>query len=779
MERTVAVASATDLMNKDSRNRSADILFVFCPYVGHPPPHRFDINLGAAYLAAYLKLQGLKASFYYGWYDNDPAFEHLLDTIRRMNPRAVGFTVYGSNLPETVAISQAIKSEKPDLPIIWGGPEVRFRSKALIDTYRDAVDVCVSGEGEKPLLKLLTSTSPWPMDALACIPGVSFLSKENGKIIHSEPDTMLLEDNTVPGPERRSLDSYPSPYLEGVIPDGYFRDKTVVGIFTSRGCPFSCSYCQFSSLSDHKVRFFSVDRVLAEIQWIQEKVRRFHPEKEEVMIMIYDEALTLVRDRVKDLCERLMRKNFKPPVRFWIETRADYVDAELIRRLKKAGVKKISFGLESAVPRVLKKIRKVTPRRNREEEDVEIESRFLSRMKKAVKWSQDQGLFTAVSIIVGLPTETMPDARETLRFVKDLDVDVYYHNFLNVLEGTELAGESEALGYDSRAYPLGYMGKYGHRYTKAPIPTRSLQPLKNAMVFRRDRDRFGVLLRGWNYAWKCGRLVKDGMRFRPLVLGLGIKAGGFEVDRQFLRHFAGLSATIFYPDGEGFTDAELSGILKRLPLKNGRLHAMPSGGNPARRIKGIEEADQSTPYLVAFKELNHVGFPDDGRSIFAQINDRDDFERFAQFVQQRAYESREGFSYQQTETLHFDLFESCRWFRWFDTTCPAASLTHIYCDEGGRLRPCVHFPAMGDARENASLEAFREKIERHLKQRNQERGCDGCPAKTKCPQCVAPYPLSEEDYCEFQIHRWVKSEAASPKQNLINPSGRSVRCTPE
>jgi len=325
-----------------------------------------------------------------------------------------------------------------------------------------------------------------------------------------------------------------------------------------------------------------------------------------------------------------------------------------------------------------------------------------------------------------------------------------------VLEGTELAGESGALGYDCGAFPLGYMGKYGHRYTKAPIPTRSLQPLKNAMVFRRDRTRFGVLLRGWGYAGKCTRLVSAGMRFRPFVLGLELRLRSFDIDRLFFQQLSGLSTTLFYPDDGCFSDAELAGILERLPLKNGRLHGMPSYGSSAKRIRGVEEADQSTPYFIRFKDLDHAAFPDDGRSIFVEIKDRSDFESLVGFVRKYESESEESLSYEQTDTLHFDLFESCRWFRWFDATCPAASLTHIYCDERGGLRPCVHFPPMGDIRENVSLEAFRERTESHIREKTRERGCRECPVKAKCPQCIAPFPLTDEEYCNFQRGRRVK-----------------------
>jgi hypothetical protein len=371
-------------------------------------------------------------------------------------------------------------------------------------------------------------------------------------------------------------------------------------------------------------------------------------------------------------------------------------------------------------------------------------------MEQAVKASKDQGLFTGVSIIVGLPTETMADARETLRFVKDLEVDVYYHNFLNVLEGTELAGHSKALGYDCNVFPLGYMGKYGHRYTKAPIPTRSLQPLKNANVFGRDRNRFGVLLRGWSYAWKCARLINGGMKFSPFVLAVGRRPRSSESEGQFFQQFAGLSTTLFCPEDVCFSEEELSEMLKCLPLRNGRIHLIPARGSSAKRIRGIEEADQSTPYIIAFKELDRSRFPDDGRRIFVEINDRDDFEGLARFLQHYQSGKSGGLSYHQTNVLPFDLYESCRWFRWFATACPAASLTHIYCDEDGGLRPCAHFPPMGYVGENVPLEEFRERTERYFREKTRGRGCHRCDVKTKCPQCIAPFPLTDKEYCEFQ-----------------------------
>lgn len=742
--------TSNDAKGRDIQPDRPDILFFFCPYMGHPPPHRFDITLGAGYLAAYLKKKGLKAGFYYGWYDNDPDFGQIRAHIEGCRPRCVGFTVYGSNLPETVALSRVIKKAYPHIPILWGGPDVRFNPQRLVEKYPDGVDVCISGEGEKPLATLLSTNTPFSDDTLAAIPGTCFLNRDTGKIIYRQPGRTLLEDHRDELEKLQALDIYPSPYLEGVIPADYYSDKTVSGIFTSRGCPFKCIYCQFSSLTHHQVLFHSVERVLAEIEWIHARVRARHPDKDAIMIMIYDEALTLSRKRIETLCHRLIEADFNPPLKLWIDTRADHVDEALLALLRRAGAKKINFGLESAVPRVLKIIGKVAPHKQREPDNVDAESRFLDSVQKAVMWSKAQGLFTSVSIIVGLPGETLADAEQTLGFVKKLDADHYSHNFLNVLEGTELAQQAGRWGYEWQDFPRGYMGKYGHRYTKAPIATRSLQPLGNAMEFQRDRNRFGFLLRGWYYGLKCAHLADRSTPFKPFVLGIDTHPQNSPFSKKFLSTYLGFSVTLFCPQALYSGDDDFLRLFADFPLGNGRLYLLPQAGEAPARIRGIEEADHSTPYYLAFKTLDRTPIPDDGRRVFVTVEDGDDVECLSHVMDSLSTDGNITLSHDRYEALPFDLFESCRWFRWFDMACPARWLTHLYADARHNLRPCVHFPAVGRVQEHLPLVAFRQRIAEQIQSKLRTRGCLQCRIKDNCPQCIAPFPLTDSEYCRFQ-----------------------------
>ncbi|MCP4023122.1 MAG: radical SAM protein [Desulfobacteraceae bacterium] len=754
--------SETYTDGSDKGPKQIDIAFFFCPYTGHPPPHRFDINHGPAYLAAYLKNYGLNSSFYYGRYDNDPAFGRIIKYLDQIKPRFIGFTVYESNLPETACLSAIIKENFPKIPILWGGPQVRFHPERILKKHMAYVDVCVFGEGELPLKLLLEKRMPLKTKQLSTIGSITYFNRQKDEIVSNPIGPTLLDSAAIKPDTKNALDLYPSPFLEGIIPDQYFFDKSVVSIFTSRGCPYQCLYCQFSSLTSHKVLFHSVDRVMEEIKWIHAKVKQYHPYKKEIMVMIFDEALTLSRKRIEILCRTLTATRFDPPLKLWVETRADHVDEALLRLLKEAGVKKINFGLESAVPRVLKRINKVSNNTKRPIDDVRAEEQFLKKIEKAVGISKKLGMYTSVSVIVGLPEETLDNAKQTLEFVEQLPVDMYYHNFLNVLDGTRLSKEADQLGYDWKSRPAGYMGKYGHRYTKAPIHTRSLKPLLNARIYIRDKARFRFLLRGYIKNTLIKRKVnqdKSRTSYWPFVLDLSQCR---DWDGNFLNRLSlkltGLSATLFCRDNILFKDQGASELLRALSLKNGRLYCLPENHAETGRILGIEEADHSTPYFFPFKYFKFKPPLETGRSIFLRIDDQADADAFFEESDHYLNMIETGRNVPGTDDLPFELFEACRWVHNDDNGCPAGSMTHLYLDDKNTIRPCRNFPAMTEPGEIIGLEKIKERIRSYRDKIMEDRGCHSCEIQRHCPRCVAPFPLTGDQYCRFQKNRIEQKE---------------------
>ncbi|MBU4426414.1 MAG: hypothetical protein KKB35_06720, partial [Proteobacteria bacterium] len=195
----------------------------------------------------------------------------------------------------------------------------------------------------------------------------------------------------------------------------------------------------------------------------------------------------------------------------------------------------------------------------------------------------------------------------------------------------------------------------GHRYTKAPIATRSLQPLRNAMVFQRDRNRFGFLLRGWYYGLKCAHLADRGTPFKPFVLSIDTHPQDSPFSKKFLSTYLGFSVTLFCPQALYSGDDDFLRLFADFPLGNGLLYLLPQAGEAPARIRGIEEADHSTPYYLAFKTLDRTPIPDDGRHVFLTVEDGDDVECLAHVMDSLSTDGNITLSHDRAEALPFDL----------------------------------------------------------------------------------------------------------------------------
>lgn len=166
--------------------------------------------------------------------------------LLRGKPDIVGFSCYLWNTEAVIAVAKALKKAAPGVRVILGGPDATGRGARILGDC--GADVLVCGEGEltfADLLERFLEGRPW-----AGTPGTLTLS--GGK--------------AVPGPARADitdLDIIPSPYLAGLF-DGKRYKRLVYE--TSRGCPFKCDFCSWTSKG--KPRYFSVKRALAEAAWL-------------------------------------------------------------------------------------------------------------------------------------------------------------------------------------------------------------------------------------------------------------------------------------------------------------------------------------------------------------------------------------------------------------------------------------------------------------------------------------------------------------------------------
>ena len=182
----------------------------------------------------------------------DPAV--LINRIEE--PDVIGFCSYMWNFEYNKHIARKIKERYPNCTMIFGGHHVVPGGNLLEEC--SFVDYLIHGEGEEAFRQLLLYMAG--TGDLYTISGISF--RENNRVI-TTPAAPSSNEDTI---------DYPSPYLYGLFDDilADNPDKTFMGLIeTTRGCPNSCSYCDWSNMKS-RIRKFPLSRVFDEIRWISE-----------------------------------------------------------------------------------------------------------------------------------------------------------------------------------------------------------------------------------------------------------------------------------------------------------------------------------------------------------------------------------------------------------------------------------------------------------------------------------------------------------------------------
>ncbi len=175
------------------------------------------------------------------------------------------FSVYIWNVRLSLAIADELKRRRPEVLVVFGGPQVPDRPAAAEAFLREHpyIDVVCHGEGEVVFTKLLDRAAGRGFDD---VPGVSYIDRTGAFITHPK------------APRLADLEEIPSPYAGGMFDDLFAArpdDRWVMIWETNRGCPFSCSFCDWGSAINGKVFRFSMERLEAEIAWMSQQKIQF------------------------------------------------------------------------------------------------------------------------------------------------------------------------------------------------------------------------------------------------------------------------------------------------------------------------------------------------------------------------------------------------------------------------------------------------------------------------------------------------------------------------
>ncbi len=242
---------------------------------------------------------------------------------------------------------------------------------------------------------------PVPPSQLAAIKGLAW--RRNGEVAVNwdRPFIRSLDDLPIPAHHLLPWDKYRIPMVKGPY----------TFIVTSRGCTAGCKYCIKHVSYQYSIRLRSPENIMAELRVLKKLgIKHVH---------MYADLFTVSREQVVNLCQLMIQENLD--LTWTCNSRVDYVDEEMLQLMGKAGCTYISWGIESANEQILKKAAK---------------GYRLEQAPRALKWAHQAGIKNWGYFIIGLPGETEETIRQTIKFSKELPLDIVLFHVAAPYPGT-------------------------------------------------------------------------------------------------------------------------------------------------------------------------------------------------------------------------------------------------------------------------------------------------------------------------------------------------------
>lgn len=326
--------------------------------------------------------------------------EQILEKIYEKRPKVVAFSCYIWNIETVLSVAENLKKVLPEVMIILGGPEVSYNAGEILCNY-PFVDLVMRGEGEETFLEFLDCYIEKSRE-LSDIPGLTY--RKDDEIINT-PDRGVMDLNEVVFPYR----------------DMAHLENRIIYYETSRGCPFSCSYC-LSSI-DRKVRLRDFDKVRKELD--------FFLEKKVPQVKFVDRTFNCNHTHAYEIW-KYIGEHDNGVTNFHFEISADLLreeDFTLFRNFRK-GLIQLEIGVQSTNPRTIEAIRR----------KMDIE-----KVKEAVLRVHEEGnIHQHLDLIAGLPFEDYESFRNSFNDVYAMKPDQLQLGFLKVLKGSYMGEEKDA-----------------------------------------------------------------------------------------------------------------------------------------------------------------------------------------------------------------------------------------------------------------------------------------------------------------------------------------------
>lgn len=367
--------------------------------------------IGLASIAAYLTIQKIECAIV-DCFAQPGADPLIRDYLLTRKPAAVGISCTTSSFLDGIRISKFCKAELPGLRVVFGGPHISALKENALKDF-PVIDFGVVGEGEKTLTELVESG----YQSCHLIKGLVYREADN-EIRFTGYRSDALKLDALPFPAYEKLDGYPKQYS---LPIFNYPTTPNSSCISSRGCPYSCSYCD-RSVFGKSFRFNSAQYMYTHLKYLKNRFGLRH-------VNFYDDQFTVHRKRIVAFTDLLLDRPIG--VSFNCAVRAEHVDFNLLKRLKAAGCWMVSLGIETGDANLLAQ--------HRQNVDLDLLADKIRLIKRA-------GIRTKGLLMMGLPGETENTIRNSRKYVFSLPLDDLNLTKFTPFPGTPLYQNIRKLG---------------------------------------------------------------------------------------------------------------------------------------------------------------------------------------------------------------------------------------------------------------------------------------------------------------------------------------------
>lgn len=359
--------------------------------------------IGLGYIAAVLERAGFKSSIL----DANLLRLNKEDIISRIpaSTGLIGIYLNSFTYEAVKNLTPLIRKSFKNCTIILGGP-LPTAEPEMVLTEIDCNGV-IRGEGEYAILDIMQNISKGLFPFEGKISGATFYEPGSKRTIKN-PITRIDNLDELPFPAYHLLEQFNFYKIRR-------RKSPSAPIITSRGCAYSCTFCS-KDVFEKKITFRSSRNVLDEIDYL---VKYYGIRQLDIM----DDNFAFNKIRMHEILDGIIERKYNLAINMQSGIRAELLDEPLLDKMKKAGVYKLAFGIESADKGVLAACHKQIN---------------LDEIRDVVYLARKKGFLVYGFFIIGLPGETDEAFERTLKYAKTLKLDVANFCMAIPFAGTEL-----------------------------------------------------------------------------------------------------------------------------------------------------------------------------------------------------------------------------------------------------------------------------------------------------------------------------------------------------